>query len=131
MLIAGKGIHFVGALSGVLANLLLGLSSVFWKYIGSLSAIALVGYRVYFSLLTVLVVLYACGRMRSLFSRLRLKLFVIHASAAILIAVNWGVFIWASIHGRVLENSIGYLLAPLLLLVALEPFLRGAFYSKA
>lgn len=32
--------------------------------------------------------------------------------AAVLIAVNWASFIWASIHGHVIESGLGYLLAP-------------------
>jgi chloramphenicol-sensitive protein RarD len=106
--------YFVGVLSGILANVLLGLSSIFWKYIGSLSAVALLGYRVYLSLLTVFLVVYAGRELRALFAQLNIRLLFLHAVAAMLIAINWGAFIWASIHGRVLESSLGYLVAPIL-----------------
>jgi chloramphenicol-sensitive protein RarD len=105
---------FIGALSGILANVLLGLSSVFWKYIGSLSAVALLSYRVYLSLLAVFLVVYAGRELRPLFAQLTIRLLFLHAGAAILIAINWGTFIWASVHGRVLESSLGYLVAPIL-----------------
>lgn len=107
--------HFlVGVLSGILANVLLGLSSVFWKYIGSLSAVALLSYRVYLSLLTVFLVVYAGRELRPFFAQLNIRLLFLHAVAAMLIAINWGTFIWASVHGRVLESSLGYLVAPIL-----------------
>ena len=112
---SNSGRHFlIGALSGVLANVLLGLSSVFWKYIGSLSALALLSYRVYLSLLTVFLVVYVGRELRPLFAQINIRLLFIHAAAAILIAINWGTFIWASVHGRVLESSLGYLVAPIL-----------------
>lgn len=107
--------HFsISVLSGVLANTLLGLSSVFWKYIGSLNAVVLLSYRVYLSLLTVFLVVWAGRELRLLFAQLNVKLLLLHAVAAILIAINSGVFIWASVHGRVLESSLGYLVAPIL-----------------
>ncbi|WP_347911215.1 hypothetical protein [Pseudomonas grandcourensis] len=115
MLPLNKHRHFfVGVLSGVLANVLLGLSSVFWKYIGSLSAVALLSYRVYLSLLTVFLVVYAGRELRPLFAQLNIRLLFLHTVAAMLIAINWGTFIWASVHGRVLESSLGYLVAPIL-----------------
>lgn len=115
MLPLNKYRHFFGGvLSGVLANVLLGLSSVFWKYIGSLSAVALLSYRVYLSLLTVFLVVYAGRELRPLFAQFNIRLLFLHAVAAMLIAINWGTFIWASVHGRVLESSLGYLVAPIL-----------------
>lgn len=107
--------HFsIGVLSGILANTLLGMSSVFWKYIGSLNAVVLLSYRVFFSLLTVFLVVWAGRELRQLFAQLNIRLLILHAVAAMLIAINWGTFIWASVHGRVLESSLGYLVAPIL-----------------
>jgi chloramphenicol-sensitive protein RarD len=109
---------FIGSLSGVLANVLLGFSSVFWKYIGSFSAVELVAYRVYLSLLTVFLILCACKGVGRFFAQLNIRLLFVHTLAALLLAVNWGVFIWASIHGRVLESSFGYLVAPIISIAA-------------
>jgi chloramphenicol-sensitive protein RarD len=33
--------------------------------------------------------------------------------AAVLIAINWGVFIWASVSGHILDSSLGYYITPL------------------
>ena len=85
---SNSGRHFlIGALSGVLANVLLGLSSVFWKYIGSLSALALLSYRVYLSLLTVFLVVYVGRELRPLFAQINIRLLFIHAAAAILLSL--------------------------------------------
>jgi chloramphenicol-sensitive protein RarD len=40
------------------------------------------------------------------------RLLIVHALAAIFVVINWATFIWASIHGHVLERGIGHLLAP-------------------
>jgi chloramphenicol-sensitive protein RarD len=114
LLSSEKRYFFIGTLSGILANVLLGVSSIFWKSIGSLNAVVLVGYRIYLSLLLVFLVVCVCKDVRRFYSQLTFRLLVIHVFAAMLIAVNWGVFIWASIHGRVLESSLGYLIAPIL-----------------
>lgn len=37
---------------------------------------------------------------------------IIHLVAAVLVVINWGTFIWASIHGHVVESGLGYLIAP-------------------
>jgi chloramphenicol-sensitive protein RarD len=37
----------------------------------------------------------------------------LHCVASILIAANWGAFIWASINENFLESGLGYLIAPL------------------
>ena len=35
------------------------------------------------------------------------------ATASLLVGVNWGIFIWASVSGRILDSSLGYYINPL------------------
>ena len=42
------------------------------------------------------------------------KLIQTHAWSAFLLAINWGVFVWAAQHGRILDCSLGYFINPLL-----------------
>ncbi len=42
------------------------------------------------------------------------KLLKAHAWSAFLLAINWGVFVWAAQHGRILDCSLGYFINPLL-----------------
>ena len=46
------------------------------------------------------------------------------AGSALIISVNWGVFIWAVTHGRVLESSLGYFINPLVSVLLGVLFLR-------
>ena len=45
------------------------------------------------------------------------RMIVLHSIAAILVSINWGTFIWASIHGSVLESGLGYLFAPIIFML--------------
>ncbi|MCZ7462332.1 EamA family transporter RarD [Streptomyces sp. WMMC940] len=102
-----------GVSSMVVANLILGSSVVYWHALGHIPAITLLGYRVLVSLVTVtlaVAVLRRTGALRAAVADRRLL--VTHLLAAVLICVNWLAFIWASIHGRVIEASLGYLIAP-------------------
>ena len=99
-------------LAGIAANLFLGFSSLFWKALAALPPVTLLGYRILLSLATLAVVMAMVGRFRGLRARLTWRVLAIHAAAAGLVVINWGTFIWASIHGHVVESGLGYLIAP-------------------
>ncbi|GGZ08187.1 EamA family transporter [Pseudoduganella plicata] len=109
---AKRADHLLAILAGIAANLFLGLSSLFWKMLAAIAPTTLLGYRILLSLGTLAVVMAMLGRFRGLRTRLGVRILVIHAIAALLVVVNWGTFIWASIHGHVVESGLGYLIAP-------------------
>ncbi len=100
------------ALAGVSANVFLGASSLYWKALGAIPATTLLGYRIVASLLMLALVLAARRSFKGLAGKLTRRLVLLHAGAAALVVVNWGTFIWASIHGHVVESGLGYLVAP-------------------
>lgn len=104
--------HVLAMLSGVTANLLLGFSSLFWKVLAEIPPTTLLGYRILLSLATLAVVMAALGRFKGLRAQLNPRILAIHFVAAIFVVINWGTFIWASIHGHVVESGLGYLIAP-------------------
>lgn len=103
---------FIAAVSGIIANIWLGASSLYWRELGEIPPTTLVVYRILLSLPTLLLAMWATGRLHVLSKRPSRHVLVLHAAAAILVVINWGTFIWASIHGHVLESGLGYLLAP-------------------
>ncbi|SAI68919.1 putative chloramphenical resistance permease RarD [Bordetella ansorpii] len=109
---ASRHAYGLAAASGVTANVLLGASSLYWRELGSVAPTTLVAYRILVSLLTLLLVMWAGGLLRGLATLLARRVVLLHALAAALVVVNWGTFIWASIHGRVVESGLGYLIAP-------------------
>ena len=104
--------HLLAILSGIAANLIFGFSSLFWKMLAPIEPAALLGYRILLSLGTLAVAMALLGRFHGLRARLTLRILTIHAVAALFVVINWGTFIWASIHGRVVESGLGYLIAP-------------------
>ena len=100
------------ALAGVIANVILGASSLYWKALGDISPQALLCYRILISLVSIAIVLSFKENLRSIIIRVSLRLLMVHAFAAFFVVINWGTFIWASINGHVLESGLGYLLAP-------------------
>lgn len=114
-----------GLAGAIAANIALGASSIYWKQLSFMSPYALLGYRIIFSLVTLAFIIFCAGKFSRLKERLTVRIAVVHASAAILIAINWTTFIWASINARVVESGIGYLFAPFVTLVVSAIFLRA------
>ena len=99
---------------GATAYGLWGLFPLFWTLLGSAGALETLAHRMVWSLLVVCLVLWWTGRFGSvravLASRRKLGLLAI---AAVLIAFNWGGYIWGVTHGRVVETALGYFTGPL------------------
>lgn len=105
--------YLLAAFSGSAANIFLGVSSIYWRELNQFTPQALVAYRVLLSLLTLAVIIGFSHGFRDLM-KLNVRTLSLHCAASFLVAVNWGTFIWASLHGHVLESGFGYLLAPFL-----------------
>ena len=110
--VLGLKLEMKAALAGVIANVILGASSLYWKALGDISPQALLCYRILISLVSIAIVLSFKENLRSIIIRVSLRLLIVHAFAAFFVVINWGTFIWASINGHVLESGLGYLLAP-------------------
>ena len=110
--VLGLKLEMKAALAGVIANVILGASSLYWKALGDISPQALLCYRILISLVSIAIVLSFKENLRSIIIRVSLRLLMVHAFAAFFVVINWGTFIWASINGHVLESGLGYLLAP-------------------
>lgn len=104
--------YVAAAGAGVIANVILGLSSLYWRELAAIPATTLLGYRISLSLATLSIVMVLSGRFRGIQKKITEKSIAIHGAAAVLLVVNWGTFIWASIRGHVVESGLGYLVAP-------------------
>ncbi len=110
--------HMAAACAGIMANVLLGLSALFWKTLGALPPLTLLTARIIASLAALLLIMGTLGRLRALAQRVSQRDLAIHVTAAILLACNWLTFIWESIQGHVVESGLGYLLAPFVAIAA-------------
>jgi chloramphenicol-sensitive protein RarD len=99
---------------GVAAYLLWGLFPLYWPLLKPAGAAEILAHRVAWSLLTMAVVVVASRRtpqLRAILGRHRVRNLL--TLAAVVVAVNWGTFIWGVNHHRVVETSLGYFINPL------------------
>ncbi len=102
-------------LGAVLAFGLWGVLPVYWRQLGHLGSDVGLAQRVVWTMASVLPLLVLRGEWRGFLKSLRDKAVLkAHAWSAFLLAINWGVFVWAAQHGRILECSLGYFINPLL-----------------
>jgi chloramphenicol-sensitive protein RarD len=104
-----------GLTAAAAAYLLWGVLPAFWKLLGAVPPLEVLANRVLWSLLFTLALLAALGRLGELRAALRSPRERLGLGAAsVVIAVNWGIFIWAVQANRIVETSLGYYLNPLL-----------------
>jgi chloramphenicol-sensitive protein RarD len=104
----------LGIVYGLAAYLLWGAFPLFFPLLEPAKPVEILAQRIVWSLAAVALVLAVSKSMRSLIALMkdgkRLKLL---AGAAVLIAINWGTFIYAVNSEHVIETSLGYFITPL------------------
>jgi len=99
---------------GIGAYLLWGIFPLYFRLLDASGAVEIVVHRVLWSLLVCLAVVALTGAVADLRGVLRSRRSVLMlAGAAGLIAVNWGVYVYAVNSGHVVEASLGYFINPL------------------
>ena len=103
-----------GVLFGLGAYGLWGLFPLFFPLLEPAAPVEILAHRIVWSLAAVVGVVAVARNMGSLRAVLRdPRLLVLLVVAAVLIAVNWGVFIYAVNSDHVIESSLGYFITPL------------------
>jgi len=113
-----------------IAYFIWGLSPIFWKSIEGVPAPQIVGHRVVWSFLMVLLVVWAGKNWRDLIGTLLDPGAVsIYLLAAVLLALNWLVYIWAVNSGYIVDASLGYFINPLVSVLLGVVFLKEKLRS--
>lgn len=105
----------LGVIYALLAYGAWGLMPLYWKAIAWMPAEQIVAHRVIWSLLVLAVLLAWFGRfdaLRRVFIDFRLLRWLL--VSAVLISINWLVFVWAVANERLLQASLGYFINPLI-----------------
>lgn len=120
-----------GAVAAAAAYTLWGFFPVYWRALLGVPALELLGHRVVWSLAFVGVLQFARRDRTRLAQAWRrpvtLRAFVL---TAVLLGVNWLVYLWANNNGHIVEASLGYFITPLVnvvlgLVVLRERLRRG------
>ena len=104
-----------GIWSAIGAYALWGCFPVYFKLLAEVPALELVGHRIVWSCLMLFGVILISRRWRDFRKQaLNLKIVRAYLVAAMLISVNWLVYVWAVNNGFILDASLGYFINPLI-----------------
>lgn len=115
-----KGIWFaVGAYSAW------GLLPLYWKFLHHLDAMQIISHRIIWSCLILALVLTVTRQWRSFRGAIvKPRVLPIYFIAAVLVGLNWLVYVWAVNANFVVETSLGYFINPLISVLLGVIFLR-------
>jgi chloramphenicol-sensitive protein RarD len=92
-----------------------GLFPLYWKLLHHVPALQLIGHRIVWSFLALIVIILFIrqwtGFRSTVFAWSVLRVYCI---AAVLIGINWLTYVWAVNAGHIVETSLGYFINPLL-----------------
>jgi chloramphenicol-sensitive protein RarD len=103
-----------GFFAGVAAYFLWGLFPLYWPLLEPAGALEILSHRVTWSVITMGLVVVLSRRLpqlRAIVANPRSRSLL--TLAAVVVAVNWGTYIWGVNHHRVVETSLGYFINPL------------------
>jgi chloramphenicol-sensitive protein RarD len=114
-----KGIFYaLGAYS------LWGLFPIYWKWLQEVPAIQLIGHRIGWSFIMLMIVILGTGQWSTFRSKLTWRMLAVYMITGLLLSVNWLVYVWGVNAGFVVETSLGYFINPLLSVMLGVVFLR-------
>ncbi|MDD4803509.1 MAG: EamA family transporter RarD [Syntrophomonas sp.] len=100
------------------AYILWGMLPVYWKLLQHVPALEILAHRIIWSFIFLLILLIVTGKLRSFLSEAReiskqprkmASIFV----AAIILNINWLIYIWAVNENHIVQTSLGYYINPL------------------
>lgn len=119
-----------GSLAAIIAFSLWGLLPIFWKSLDCVPVLEVTSHRIVWTLIILIVIISARGLIRQTTSAYKSpKVIAIHSLAALLLASNWLIYVWATLNDRILEGALGYYINPFLYILLGRIFL-GERHSR-
>lgn len=113
-----------GILYGLGAYALWGLFPIYWKLLHAVPALQIIGHRIGWSFIVLVVFILLTKQWRDFRAALRPKVIGVYALAGILLSINWLIYVWGVNAGFIVETSLGYFINPLLSVLFGVIFLR-------
>ena len=105
-----KGIFY-----GIGAYVLWGFFPIYWKHLHDVPALQVIGHRISWSFIMLLVYILLTGQWKEFRSvSFEWKTVGIYSIAAVLLSLNWLIYVWGVNAGFIIETSLGYFINPLL-----------------
>ncbi len=103
-----------GAWYALAAYLAWGLLPIYWKSLHVVPALELVGHRISWSFIALVVWITVQRSWPALRRVVTRRVLGIYVAAALLIGINWLLYVWAVNEGYIVETALGYFINPLL-----------------
>jgi chloramphenicol-sensitive protein RarD len=114
-----------GILNGLAAYALWGFFPIYWKFLHNVPALQVIGHRIAWSFILLVAILLATRQWNAFrTAALQPKMLGIYTIAAVLLTINWLVYVWGVNAGFIVETSLGYFINPLLSVLLGVIFLR-------
>ena len=114
-----------GAFYGISAYLIWGLFPIYFKLVANIPALEIVAHRVVWSVALLIILVSGTKQWKSvLLAVSQPKTFITLCGSAVLITLNWYVFMYAVSHNQLIQSSIGYFINPLISMALGFIFLR-------
>ncbi|MBN1266203.1 MAG: EamA family transporter RarD [Anaerolineales bacterium] len=114
-----------GTWYAISAFTIFGFFPIYWKQLGSVPAIQILGHRIVWSFLLLIILILITSKRKVLKAALKQPVVLArYAAAAVLLGANWGIYVWAVSAGFVIETSLAYFINPLLSVALGVLFLR-------
>jgi chloramphenicol-sensitive protein RarD len=95
------------------AYVLWGLFPIYWKWLHDVPALQVIGHRIGWSFILLMIVILATKQWKRLRATLTWRVLGIYLVAGLLLSVNWLVYVWGINAGHIVETSLGYFINPL------------------
>ncbi len=113
-----------GLLAGIAAYMMWGFFPIYFKITQAVPALEILAHRIVWSLPFAGLIIYFRGQWAHTLEAFRnLKTLAALTLAALLIAGNWGLYIWAVQDGQIFQASLGYYINPLIFVLVGVVFL--------
>ena len=107
-----------GALAAIGAYVMWGFFPVYWKWLAGVPAGEILAHRIAWSFILLVLILSARKDWKWLKPAFKnIRVVILFVSAAILLSINWFIYIWAVNSGQVIESSLGYFINPLVYVI--------------
>jgi len=102
-----------GILYALGAYVLWGLFPIYWKWLHQVPAIQVIGHRITWSFIMLMIVIFVTGQWTKFRKTLTRRVLGVYLIAGILLSLNWLVYVWGVNTEHVVETSLGYFINPL------------------
>ena len=106
------------------AYMLWGVFPIYWKWLHDVPAAQVIGHRIGWSFILLVIVILITGQWKKLRSTLTRRVLGIYLVSGLLLSANWLVYVWGVNTGHIVEASLGYFINPLFSVLLGVIFLR-------